>query len=85
MNMNQLHCKTGSEPHNQAQIIDEDGQTVAITYNDKDGKKARMMAKAPQMADFMRWLIDKVETNPSEENEPFLRLIRQQAANILNS
>ena len=42
--------KPGYEPHNQAQVIDvKTGETVAVTYNDPDGKRAALMAAAPEL------------------------------------
>jgi len=40
----------GYAPHHQAQIADEiNGNTVAITYNDEDGRHARIMAAALEL------------------------------------
>lgn len=40
----------GCAPHFQVLIIDEDtGATVAVTYNDEGGHKARLLAAAPKL------------------------------------
>jgi hypothetical protein len=40
----------GSSPHNQGQVYYEDnGKTLAVTYNDEDGANARLIAAAPDM------------------------------------
>lgn len=40
----------GSDPHNQGQVIDQaTGHTVAVTYNDEEGKNARLIAASPDL------------------------------------
>lgn len=42
--------RKGSEPHHQALVYNEDtGEDVAVTYNDEDGKRARLIASAPML------------------------------------
>jgi hypothetical protein len=51
----------GSSPHNQGQVYDEDnGKTLAVTYNDEDGANARLIAAAPDMLAALRAIAARV-------------------------
>jgi predicted nucleic acid-binding protein len=42
--------RQGSSPHNQGQVYCEDnGKTLAVTYDDEDGANARLIAASPAM------------------------------------
>ena len=44
------YARAGAAPHYQGQIADEGtGKTIAITYDDKDGENAQLIAAAPDM------------------------------------
>jgi hypothetical protein len=48
-----------SGPHYQGHIMDEDGKTVAVTYDDEGGKVADLLASAPELLEalerYHRW------------------------------
>lgn len=72
----------GYEPHNQGQVYYEDnGQTLAVTYNDEDGANARLIAAAPDMlAALQELLADSYLGNPI--NGDRMRAAREAVAKI---
>ena len=45
----------GTAPHHQWQIADEGtGKTIAITYDDKDGENAQLIAAAPELLEQLK-------------------------------
>lgn len=73
MNTNAKHTtgpwqySPGHDPHNQAQIYGEDGNTLAITFSDEGNANARLMASAPTLLEAAKQVIWKLsfEHSPS--------------------
>ena len=49
------YARAGAAPHYQGQIADESkGRTIAITYDDKDGENAQLIAAAPELLEQLK-------------------------------
>jgi hypothetical protein len=57
--------RAGSSPHFQGQIYDEAGKTVAISYDDEGGNKARLIASAPDLAEALHRIANGIENGQS--------------------
>lgn len=60
MNTNTQHTpgpwqySPGHDPHNQAQIYEKNGKTLAVTYSDEGSANARLIASAPALLEALR-------------------------------
>jgi len=51
----------GTTPHFQGQIsCEETGETIAVTYNDESGEKARLIAAAPSLLEIASYILDEI-------------------------
>lgn len=49
------HYSKGTSPHYQGQVSNEGtGETIAVTYNDEDGKHVQLIAAAPDMLEALK-------------------------------
>ncbi len=75
MDTRKLYSHAGYEPHNQAEICQEngDGRTLALTYNDKGGEVAAEIVKRwnayPALVEALRELIEMVDDTLDPEAE----------------
>ena len=61
------YARAGAAPHYQGQIADESkGRTIAITYDDKDGENAQLIAAAPELLRTLTNLINATNVNADE-------------------
>jgi hypothetical protein len=61
--------RAGASPHYQGQIYDENGKTVAITYDDENGKNAALIASGPEMLEALKQLVNALEIYHAERKE----------------
>lgn len=74
----------GHSPHYQAIISDGNGETIAVTYDDKEAKNAQLIANAPNMAELLQWIVTEIETTPDELSDALLGMIKLKAQRQLN-
>jgi hypothetical protein len=73
----------GSGTHGQWQVYGErSGDSVAVTYKDKDGTKARLISQAPRMIDALRAMVDVFNQKEIDPLQAFAAI--EQAKHIIN-
>lgn len=81
--MKNWNYSEGHAPHQQAQIYDEYGNTIAVTYSDEGSNNAKLMAKAPEMEELLKWIVEEATNTPKELSDALLGLIKLKANTIL--
>jgi len=68
-----MHYSAGYAPHFQGQIYDDNGKTIAITFDDEGGNRARQLAASTDLLEALRLgllLIERIEPNDTlDEHE----------------